>query len=105
LTILKVSKQVDLQVYKNGTVVALMYGKRDEVSSFPSFPPPTNPVRHPPLAGFFFGSTTFWQKMSKHCQIHFEIKGRSPVFIRFSAASLAFMASASCARGAKAANR
>jgi hypothetical protein len=39
---------------KTGTRFALFIAKRNEVTSFPSFPPPTDPVRIPPLTGFFF---------------------------------------------------
>jgi len=35
-------------IWSIGTTFALFNGKRNEVSSFPSFPPPTNPVRYPP---------------------------------------------------------
>jgi hypothetical protein len=41
------------EVCINGIIVAALSTKRNEVSSFPSFPPPINPVRHPPLTGFF----------------------------------------------------
>jgi len=52
----------------NGIIVAIFNRKRNEVSSFPSFPPPINPVRYPPLTGFFYGKRTamphFWQRLS-----------------------------------------
>ncbi len=37
----------------NGIIVAVITAKRDEVSSFPSFPPPIDPVRPPPNRVFF----------------------------------------------------
>jgi hypothetical protein len=40
--------------FKTGTRFAFYIAKRNEVTSFPSFPPPTDPVRTPPLTGFFF---------------------------------------------------
>jgi hypothetical protein len=46
-----------------------MYSKWNEVSSFPSFPPPTNPVRYPPLTGFFL----FRQDFGKTCQCFVKI--------------------------------
>jgi hypothetical protein len=40
---------------ENGTGFALHNSRKwNEVSSFPSFPPPTDPAGHPPRQGHFF---------------------------------------------------
>ena len=63
---------------------------RNEVSSFPSFPPPTDPVRPPPLTGFFFSGAFFLKQpavLTTRGMAHF-VAGKSAALEAHAAAAV-----------------